>query len=92
DKRPFVKIRVPDGTGEREVIAGPAITTPRSIPGRAISGLPAYDVETNSLRFLEDIWRDGNLPREPEIFNKAGVHNVPTFVCGGVVPDQMTIS
>ncbi|KAK0209045.1 hypothetical protein DFS33DRAFT_497825 [Desarmillaria ectypa] len=95
DKRSFVKIRVPDGDSDREVLAGPAIAAPQSIPGRATLGLPVYDVKTKSVQFLKDSWRDANLPQESvmlEILNAAGVRNVPTFVCGGVVPGQRTTS
>ncbi|PBK76458.1 hypothetical protein ARMSODRAFT_1078588 [Armillaria solidipes] len=93
DQRLFVKIRVPFGDSEREVIAGPAIAAPQSVPGRATLGLPVYDVKTKSLMFLKDSWRDANLPQESEILqtlNTAGVCNVPTFVCGGVVSGQTT--
>ncbi len=93
DQRLFVKIRVPFGNSEREVIAGPAIATPQSVPGRATLGLPVYDVKTKSLMFLKDSWRDANLPQESEILqilNTAGVCNVPTFVCGGVISGQIT--
>ncbi|KAK0209060.1 hypothetical protein DFS33DRAFT_1415225 [Desarmillaria ectypa] len=95
DKRSFVKIRVPDGDSGREVLAGPAIAAPQSIPGRATLGLPVYDVKTKSVQFLKDSWRDANLPQESamlEILNAASVRNVPTFVCGGVVPGQKTTS
>ncbi|KAK0209038.1 hypothetical protein DFS33DRAFT_1272112 [Desarmillaria ectypa] len=71
----FVKIRVPDGDREREVNASPAIATPKGIPG---------------LGSIKDTWRDANLPQQSEMLktlNDAGVRNVPTFVCGGVVPD-----
>ncbi|KAK0434022.1 hypothetical protein EV421DRAFT_1842230 [Armillaria borealis] len=93
DQRLFVKIRVPFGDSDREVIAGPAIAAPESVPGRATLGLPVYDVKTKSLMFLKDSWRDANLPQESEILqtlNTAGVCNVPTFVCGGVVSGQTT--
>ncbi|KAG7448789.1 uncharacterized protein BT62DRAFT_889320 [Guyanagaster necrorhizus] len=95
DQRGFVKIRVPDGASEREVIAGPAIAVPRNIPGRATLGLPVYDVKENGVRFLKDSWRDVNLPQESDILqtlNKKNVRNVPTFVCGGIIPGQITTS
>ncbi|KAK0209066.1 hypothetical protein DFS33DRAFT_1415241 [Desarmillaria ectypa] len=95
DKRSFVKIRIPDGDSDREVLAGPAIAAPQSIPGRATLGLPVYDVKTKSVQFLKDSWRDVNLPQESamlEILNAAGVRNVPTFVCGGVILGQRTTS
>ncbi|KAK0429640.1 hypothetical protein EV421DRAFT_1947486 [Armillaria borealis] len=60
----FVKIRVPDGGSEREVIAGPAIATPKGIPGRATLDLPVYDMKTGNLGFLKDTWRDVSLPHE----------------------------
>ncbi|KAK0466222.1 uncharacterized protein EV420DRAFT_1261173, partial [Desarmillaria tabescens] len=47
------------------------------------------------LGFLKDTWRDANLPKEFETLrtlNNAGVWNVPTFICGGVVPGQITTS
>ncbi|SJL15777.1 uncharacterized protein ARMOST_19282 [Armillaria ostoyae] len=95
DQRAFVKICVPHGTGYREVIAGPVIATPRSITGRATLGLPVYDLRTKTVMFLKDSWRDSNLPQESEILkllNDAGVRNVPTLVCGGVLPSQQTTS
>ncbi|KAK0466195.1 uncharacterized protein EV420DRAFT_1326591 [Desarmillaria tabescens] len=95
DRRSFVKIRVPDGDSEREVLAGPAIATPHSISGRATLGLPVYDMKTQSLQFLKDSWRDVELPEESamlQTLNEAGVRNVPTFVCGGVVSGQETTS
>ncbi len=45
--------------------------------------------------FLKDSWRDSNLPQESEILrllNDAGVRNVPTLVCGGVLLGQQTTS
>ncbi|KAK0481369.1 hypothetical protein IW261DRAFT_1606688 [Armillaria novae-zelandiae] len=93
--RPFVKIRVFGLKGNREVIAGPHIATPRRITGRAMLALPVYDIETKTVMFLKDSWPDANLPQESEILEtlqKAGVRNVPTFVCGGVVDDQKTTS
>ncbi|KAK0233974.1 hypothetical protein IW262DRAFT_1241657, partial [Armillaria fumosa] len=93
--RPFVKIRVFGPTGDREVIAGPHIATPRSVTGRATLGLPVYDIETKTVMFLKDSWRDNNLPQESvilQILNDAKVRNVPTLVCGGVVLDQETTS
>ncbi|KAK0185140.1 hypothetical protein F5146DRAFT_1071581, partial [Armillaria mellea] len=93
DQRLFVKIRVPFGKSEREVIAGPAIATPESVLGRATLGLPVYDIETKTVMFLKDSWRDIKLPQESEILqilNAAGVCNVPTFVCGGVISGQTT--
>ncbi|PBK76441.1 hypothetical protein ARMSODRAFT_999023 [Armillaria solidipes] len=79
-QRAFVKIRVPRGTGYREVIAGPTIATPRSITGRATLGLPVYDLRTKT---ESEILR---------LLNDAGVRNVPTLVCGGVLPGQQTTS
>ncbi|PBL00215.1 hypothetical protein ARMGADRAFT_1072592 [Armillaria gallica] len=84
DQRAVVKIRVPHDTGYREVIAGPAIVTPRSITGRATLGLPVYDLRTKTVMFLKDSWRDSNLPQD--------VRNVPTLVCGGVLLGQQTTS
>ncbi len=91
----FVKIRVPDGCSEREVIAGPAIAKPKGVPGRATLGLPVYDMTTGNLGFLKDTWRDASLPHELKMLktlNDAGVRNVPTLVCGGVIPGQTTTS
>ncbi|KAK0233952.1 hypothetical protein IW262DRAFT_1452502 [Armillaria fumosa] len=93
DQRLFVKIQVPFGESEREVIAGPAIAAPQSVLGRATLGLPVYDIQTETVMFLKDSWRDINLPQESEILQilkTAGVCNVPTFVCGGVVSNQTT--
>ncbi|KAK0192848.1 hypothetical protein F5146DRAFT_979414 [Armillaria mellea] len=95
DQREFVKILVPDGAGGREVIAGPPISVPCNISGRATLGLPVYDIQTKKLCFLKDSWRDANLPEESTILrtlNDAGVRNVPTLVCGGVVGNQTTTS
>ncbi|PBL00120.1 hypothetical protein ARMGADRAFT_1116077, partial [Armillaria gallica] len=91
----FVKIRVPDGGSEREVIAGPAIAIPKGIPGRATLGLPVYDMKTGTLGFLKDTWRDTSLPHELKMLktlNDAGVRNVPTLVCGSVILGQTTTS
>ncbi|PBK76343.1 hypothetical protein ARMSODRAFT_1011608 [Armillaria solidipes] len=91
----FVKICVPDAGSEREVIAGPAIATPKGIPGRATLGLPVYDVTTGNLGFLKDTWWDASLPHELKMLktlNDADVRNVPTLVCGGVIPRQITTS
>ncbi|KAK0481366.1 hypothetical protein IW261DRAFT_1592552 [Armillaria novae-zelandiae] len=93
--RPFVKIRVFGPKGNREVIAGPHIATPRSIASRATLGLPVYDIDTKTVMFLKDSWRDNNLPQESVILqalNDKKVRNVPTLVCGGVVLDQVTTS
>ncbi|KAK0481365.1 hypothetical protein IW261DRAFT_1070655 [Armillaria novae-zelandiae] len=93
--RPFVKIRVFGPKGNRDVIAGPHIATPRSITGRATLGLPVYDIDTKTVMFLKDSWRDNNLPQESVILqalNDKEVRNVPTLVCGGVVLDQVTTS
>ncbi|KAK0233969.1 hypothetical protein IW262DRAFT_1477391 [Armillaria fumosa] len=93
--RPFVTIRVFGPTGDREVIAGPHIATPRSVTGRATLGLPVYDIETKTVMFLKDSWRDNNLPQESvilQILNDAKVRNVPTLVCGVVALDQETTS
>ncbi|KAK0473035.1 hypothetical protein IW261DRAFT_1323198, partial [Armillaria novae-zelandiae] len=54
-----------------------------------------YDIETKTVMFLKDNWRDSNLPQDSEIpktVNDAGVCNVPTLVCGGVIDNQKTIS
>ncbi|KAK0496213.1 hypothetical protein EDD18DRAFT_1462737 [Armillaria luteobubalina] len=93
--RPFVKIRVFGPKGNRDVIAGPRIATPRGVTGRATLGLPVYDLETKIVMFLKDSWRDNNLPQESvilEALNEKKVRNVPTLVCGGVVLDQVTTS
>ncbi|KAK0481387.1 hypothetical protein IW261DRAFT_1592568 [Armillaria novae-zelandiae] len=61
--------------------------------GRATLGLPVYDIQTETVMFLKDSWRDINLPQESEILEilkTAGVCNVPTFVCGGVISNQTT--
>ncbi|KAK0481370.1 hypothetical protein IW261DRAFT_1606689 [Armillaria novae-zelandiae] len=93
--RPFVKIRVFGPAGDKKVVAGPHITTPRSITGRATLGLPVYDIDTKTVMFLKDSWRDNNLPQESVILqtlNDEEVRDVPTLVCGGVVLDQVTTS
>ncbi|KAK0500892.1 hypothetical protein EDD18DRAFT_1101871 [Armillaria luteobubalina] len=78
--RAFVTIRVHGPTGDREVIDGPYIATSRSVTSRATLGLPVYDIEMGTVMFLQDSWRN------------AGVCNIPTLVCGGVVRDQETTS
>ncbi|KAK0500853.1 hypothetical protein EDD18DRAFT_1348287 [Armillaria luteobubalina] len=83
NQRLFVRIRMPFGKSEREVVAGPAIAAHQSVLGRAILGLPVYDIQTGTVMFLKDSWRDINLPQESEILQilkTAGVYNVPTFV------------
>ncbi|KAK0481367.1 hypothetical protein IW261DRAFT_1681060 [Armillaria novae-zelandiae] len=93
--RPFVKIRVFGPAGDQKVVAGPHIAAPRSAIGRATLGLPVYDIDTKTVMFLKDSWRDNNLPQESVILqalNDKEVRSVPTLVCGGVVLDQVTTS
>ncbi|KAK0466194.1 uncharacterized protein EV420DRAFT_1710145 [Desarmillaria tabescens] len=91
----FVKIRVPNGDGETEVLAGPMIATPQSVLGRATFVLSVYNGNTDSLRFLKKNWQDADLPQESVILkalNVAGVCSVPTFICGSIVSGQKIAS
>ncbi|KAF9495163.1 hypothetical protein BDN71DRAFT_1431115 [Pleurotus eryngii] len=99
-ERPVFKMDVyDDRSGQaRQFLVWGSLADPESPLGRATRGYPAIEI-TNGLlddtkpMFLKEQWR--SLALGPEIetirkMNKAGVHYVPTLVCGGDLPNQLT--
>lgn len=88
-----------DQSGQvRQFLVWGSLADPESPLGRATRGYPAMEV-TNGLlddtkpMFLKEQWRSLALCPEIETIqkmNKAGVHFVPTLVCGGDLPSQLT--
>ncbi|KDQ32581.1 hypothetical protein PLEOSDRAFT_1032153, partial [Pleurotus ostreatus PC15] len=100
--RPVFKMDVYDDTPTpRKFLVWGSLADPDSPLGRATRGYPALEVTDGlekakdaPLVFLKEQWRSKAIERgEIAILrelNKHGVEHVPTFVCGGDLPDQVT--
>ncbi|KAL4256666.1 Fungal-type protein kinase domain-containing protein [Pleurotus pulmonarius] len=100
-ERPVFKMEVYDDHGmpnPRKFLVWGALTDPDSPLGRATRGYPALEVTDGlekdaPLVFLKEQWRSKAL--RPEIdtlreLNEAKVEHVPTLLCGGDLPNQVT--
>ncbi|KAJ8701034.1 hypothetical protein PTI98_004000 [Pleurotus ostreatus] len=85
----------------RKFLVWGSLADPESPLGRATRGYPALEVTDGlekakdaPIMFLKEQWRSKAIERgEIAILrelNKHGIKHVPTFVCGGDLPDQVT--
>ncbi|KAF9494291.1 hypothetical protein BDN71DRAFT_1496586 [Pleurotus eryngii] len=85
----------------RRFLVWGSLADPESPLGRATRGYPALEVtdglekaKDTPIMFLKEQWRSKAIERgEIAILrelNKHGIKHVPTFVCGGDLPDQVT--
>ncbi|KAF4607802.1 hypothetical protein EYR40_000137 [Pleurotus pulmonarius] len=98
-ERSVFKMDVYDQSAQpRQFLVWGSLADPESPLGRATRGYPAIEVTHGLLddtkpMFLKEQWRSLALCPEIETIrkmNKAGVHYVPTLVCGGDLPNQLT--
>ncbi|GLB33269.1 hypothetical protein LshimejAT787_0101530 [Lyophyllum shimeji] len=94
--RPFIVFKVPDLDGKpREFIAWGSMSHAGSLTGRCTRAYPVYEVATGKRYFLKDTWRAHDLGREADILRElqdAGVQYIPPYVCGGDLPDDITMT
>lgn len=85
----------------RKFLVWGSLADPESPLGRATRGYPALEVtdgldkaQTAPIMFLKEQWRSKAIERgEIAILrelNERGIKHVPTFVCGGDIPGQVT--
>ncbi|GLB40042.1 hypothetical protein LshimejAT787_0705520 [Lyophyllum shimeji] len=95
-ERPVVVFEVPGEDGRvREFIAWGSVSRPCSLTGRCTRAYPVYERASGKRYFLNDTWRAYDLAQEAHILRElqaAGVEHVPPFVCGGDLPDAVTMT
>ncbi|KAG5649302.1 hypothetical protein H0H81_004755, partial [Sphagnurus paluster] len=92
---PVFVFQVPDGNIQREFIGWGLTSYPESLAGRCTRGYPVYEAQTDTRCFLKDGWRAHDLAPEADILRDLQAHNVPNipgFVCGGDVEEQVTLT
>ncbi|KAL0953962.1 hypothetical protein HGRIS_005122 [Hohenbuehelia grisea] len=92
--RPVVKFQVPIEGGAFETFLGwGPVFEAHSLTGRATRAFPVYDMKRDKVAFLKDMWRSPAMTPEVDTLKKllaANCRHVPTYVCGGDLPDQLT--
>lgn len=81
------------GEDERQVLIWLPFVESASTVGPGSRIYPCFEAKTNKVFLLKDSWREIVLEKEWETIrqlNKADVPYVPTVVCAGDIPDQLT--
>ncbi|KAG6852481.1 hypothetical protein C0991_011636, partial [Blastosporella zonata] len=93
-QRPLIVFKIPVENGlDREFIAWHCLDEPDVLTGRCTRGYPVYEAATSKKYFLKDGWRVHSLEPEADILRlleKNKVEHVPTYICGGDVPNGVT--
>ena len=93
------KVTVHTADGPREYLMGKPNFAANTLAGRSTRGFVAIDLEDpdGPFVYLKDCWRVNHprIQQEGSILaelNAGGVTNIPTLICHGDVPDQVTMT